>query len=491
MTVSVTDSEQWYTAYEEASAKQQYDMLLEAIAQPLTPELIEELDLGMLLVMMRDELVNHNLLDQAITLIHTLQQQQPELHQQEFLFLDNLLVQYYLYKNDLEQVRSALKQFIAKPAEDIDQTLAILDYLKLYNAVDLTVELSKAAYEPVQTSPTAMLGADMEFGNVLLYYHLQHADEHHQRSEPIDWEAFLAEVTQYGFERKPKWVAELQNHLTTDVQGSPEFFARFKRDRREALRALSIIFCRYMAEQKQLDFIGSAAIWGAVIDFLEHRKTSKKKLAQPNDYFSFPHEELNQHVAQKIGGLLSMEQALGVGMLWGIPYVYDVLQSKQIISDEVHDQAIAIANNVKTELIENYQHLWKFDFVHRWQPPDSISAETFAAEAQQFAASLEQVTPLSDEPGQGVTQQNFIETIKKELPPEVVAAIEQVMEEYNEEEDEGDLEDEEESLSWLNSSAQSFKPAKPHKSALQLAAELPDKDIKGFGNSPRNRKKKR
>lgn len=491
MAVSVTDSEQWYAAYEEASAKQQYDMLLDAIAQPLTPELIEELDLGMLLVMMRDELVNHNLLDQAITLVHTLQQQQPELHQQEFLFLDNLLIQYYLYKNDLEQVRAALKQFMANPAEDVDQTLAILDYLKLYNAVDLAVELSQSAYEPVQSSPRVMLGAEMEFGNVLLYYHLQRADEQHQRGEPIDWDAFLTEVTKYGFERKPKWVAELQNHLTTHVEGSPEFLARFKRDRREALRALSILFCQYMAAQKQLDFIGSSAIWSAVIDFLENRKTSKKKLAQPNDYFSFAHEELDQYIAQKIGGLLSMEQALGVGMLWGIPYVYDVLRSTQIISDEVHDRAIAIATDVKATFIENYPHLWKFDFVHRWQPPDSISDEDFAAEAQQFAASLEDVTPLSDEPGKGVTQQNFIENIKREMPPEVLAAIEQVMEEYNDEDDEDDEDEDEDPLSWLNPPSPSLKPAKTHKSALQLAAELPDQDIKGFGKGSSKRKKKR
>ena len=58
--------------------------------------------------------------------------------------------------------------------------------------------------------------------------------------------------------------------------------------------------------------------------------------------------------------------------------------------------------------------LWKYDFVHRWQPPDSISAGDFAAEAEIFAASINNVKPLSEEPGEG-TIESFYSQLSSEL----------------------------------------------------------------------------
>jgi hypothetical protein len=492
MAATVIDPEQWYADYEAASARQQHQMLLDILTQPLSPELIEELDLGMLLVMMRDVLVNHNQLDQASELIHTLKTQQPALHQEEFAFLDNFLVEYYLYHNQLEQVRSALQLFMSSPAEDVDQTLSILDYLKFYDAADLAIELSRAAYAPVQASPNVVLGTETEFGRVVLHGQIQQAYQQLQQGQNVDWEAFLAEAVQYGEDKKQKWVTELQQHLTTEVAETPEFLARFKRDREEALRALSIAFSQYMLEQKQMSFVCSQAIWQAISEFLENREIPRKKLTQPDVYFSFTQDELDKYLTQKIGGLLSLEQSIGIATLWGIPYAYDLLQEKQLISDQTYEQAIDNTNALKTILIDDYPQLWKFDFVHRWTVPDCISQETFAAESKRFAATLEPMTPLSDEPGEGVTHQTFIDELKQQIPPDLLAAFEELqldengafLEDEDEDEDEAPIRS-----SWSNPPL--MKPEKPRKSALQLAAELPESNKKGAGKSTGKRKKKR
>jgi len=486
MVATVIDPEQWYADYEAASAKQQYDMLLQSMSQLLSPELIEELDLGLLLVMMRDELVNNNMLDQATHLIHTLQAQQPALHQQEFPFLDNLLVEYYLYRNDLEQVRSALQLFIKHPVEDVDQTLAILDYLKFYDATELAIELSRAAYAPIQTSPNVVLGTEQELGRVLLHHQTQQAYQQLQKGESVDWGTFFAEVVQYGFEKKQhKWIAELQSHLTTSVEKTSEFLARFKRDRHEALRALSIAFSQFMLDQRQMSFVCSQAIWQAMSDFLETRSVSRKKLTQPELYFAFTQDQLDQYITRKIGGMLSLQQSVGIAVLWGIPYVYELLSAKQIITQEIYQQAIDTTNALKALVINDYPKLWKFDFVHRWLPPDNISQEEFTAETKRFAASLEPITPLSDEPGKGVTHQNFIDGLKQQLPPDLRAAIEQMEVDETEEDDENDNSASSHDLSWSNSS-HTLKSAKPRKSAFQLAAELPETE-KGFGKHKRKK----
>lgn len=476
MTLSVTDPEQWYTAYEAASVKQQYAMLLETLAQPLTPDFIEDVDLGMLLAMMRDELVGNKQFDKAVALIRTMHQQQPDLHQEEYPFLDNLLIEYFLYRNEPEQVREGLNQFLLNPVGDIDQTFITLDYLKLYDARDLAIELCKAAYEPIKNSPNAIRGTEMELSNVLLYDQMQHTFEQLRQGEAVDWEALTETAVQYGFPKKPKWLAEIQHNLTTEVENSPTFLAQFKRDRAGALRSLGVGFYRYMAEQKQVSFVCSSAIWKAVVGFLEDRQTPHKKFSQPESYFAFEQDELDRVVTQMIGGLLSMAQAVGVGLLWGVPYVYDFLLAKHIIPEAVHQQAISSSAALKAMFTESYPHRWRFDFVHRWQLPDSISPEEFEAEAAQFAASLEPVEPLSEEPGKGATFAAMVESLKQQLPPEIQESFEQAFGQEN------DLEEEEEEyvppIVRFREPIADYKPPKKRKSFLQMAAELPEGDRK-------------
>jgi hypothetical protein len=486
MTLSVTDPEQWYTAYEAASVKQQYEMLLETLAQPLTPDFIEDIDLGMLLAIMRDALVDKNQLEKAVALIHALHQQQPELHQAEYPFLDNLLIEYFLYQSEPEQVREGLNQFLLNPVEDIDQTFITLDYLKLYDARDLAIELCQAAYEPIKNSPNAIRGTEMELSNVLLYDQMQTAYKQLQQGEAVNWEALTEMAVQYGFPKKAKWLAEIQHNLTVEVENNAAFLAQFKRDREAALRTLAVGFCRDMAEQKQVSFICSSAIWKAVTSFLEERQLPRKKFSQPESYFAFEQEELDRAVTQMIGGLLSMAQAVGVGLLWGVPYVYDFLLAKQIIPEVVHQQAIASSTALKAMFTESFPHRWRFDFVHRWQPPDSISPEEFEAEAAQFAASLEPVEPLSEEPGKGATFAAMVESLKQQLPPEIQESFEQAFRQEN------DLEEEDEEeyvppIVRFREPIDDYKPPKKRKSFLQIAAELPEGDRK----PPKKFKKKR
>jgi hypothetical protein len=484
LSVSVSDPEQWYTAYEAASIKQQYEILLETLAQPLTPEFIEDIDLGMLLAIMRDALVDRNQLEKAAAMIQALHRQQPELHQAEYPFLDNLLIEYFLYRDEPEQVREGLNQFLLNPVDDIDQTFITLDYLKLYDARDLAIELCKAAYEPIKNSSNAIRGTEMELSNVLLYDQMQQTFEQLQQSEAVDWEAITETAVQYGFPKKAKWLAEIQHNLTTEVEATPAFLAQFKRDREGALRTLAVGFYRYMAERKQVSFICSSAIWKAVAGFLEDRQTPHKKFSQPESYFAFEQDELDRAVTQMIGGLLSMAQAIGVGLLWGVPYVYDFLLAKQIIPEAVHQQAISSSAALKAMFTESYPHRWRFDFVHRWQPPDSISLEDFEAEAAQFATSLEPVEPLSEEPGEGATFTSMVESLKQQLPPEIQESFEKMVEADLEEEDDGE---DVPPLVRFREPIADYKPPKKRKSSLQLAAELPEGDRK----PPKKFKKKR
>lgn len=484
------DPEQWLNDFEAASAKQQYDLVMQAIAEPIPASIAEEIDLGMTLVEMRDQLVGQNQVELAIVLTQQLQQQQPALYQKEFQYFDDFWVQYYLYQNDLQQVESALTRFMANPAQGIDQMLETLDYLAFYNASDLAATLCRATYQPVKASPNVLSGVEIDLAEIVLMRSVEQAYQQLQQGELIDWEALASEIVQIDFDREPL-LTDLRHALETEFQANQTFLKDFKNDRGRVLFLLSINFSKHMAEHKQMGFICSQAIWQSVIEFLEQQERPKKDLSHSDGYFTFQQKALDRYVAQQIGGFLSLRQAVGFGILWGLPYIYDFLLSRQLIQSQMQQQAIAISTELKTQLIQGFEHsLWRYDFVHRWSPPDSIDPAEFATEAEQFAASLQQVIPLSEEPGAGTFNSQLQQWAEEQgwptmsmLPPE-------------------QDEDEDEELPIISRPVQpppsKWKAPKPRKSSLHEAGELPERKQKpssskssgkktpkkGFGSKP-------
>jgi hypothetical protein len=99
-----------------------------------------------------------------------------------------------------------------------------------------------------------------------------------------------------------------------------------------------------------------------------------------------------------LGGFLSLRQARGISILWGSVYLYDFLLSKEIVTDSMHRDIMETVDVLKKDVIKAFgTSLWKYDFVHRWTPPDSVSDDDFAAESELFLKTTETQEPLGDE----------------------------------------------------------------------------------------------
>jgi hypothetical protein len=461
MSLFLTDFDQWYDTYEAASPAQQHEMVLEAISQPIPIAYAKEIDLGMILIEVWEPLFSHNLIDAALTFVTTLQQQQPELYQQEFQYFDDMLVTYYLFQDDLTQVQSALERFKTHPVQGIDSLITVLKDLQFYQAKELVVDLCRQVYQPIATSHKLIGGSEVEFGTVVFSDLLEQAYHQHQQGVPVNWEELWAEVAQFDFKPTPEIQAEVIQNLTAGIEADSTFFATFETDRASLLPQLSLGFCRYMADQQQMSFICSQAIWSEILEFLEEHDRSKKPLTHPDRYFALDQNKLDRHVAQLVGGLLSPRQPNAFALLWGIPYLYEFLRSQHVIQDSVYQEALSIAANLKAQLINVLSRsLWQYDFVHRWQRPEGIPSDVFVAESERFKSSLEQVEPLSDQPIERLS-------LKKPFPsfvnPQVVQSL-----------------------------PASPKPSKPRKSFLEEVSDLPDtpKSSKSKQSGKKNKKKK-
>lgn len=416
MSSIIANPDQWCESYDNAAVAKKYQMMLEALSQPLSPELIEECDLGMLLVELKEELDDSNLITETLTLIEKVQQQ-PQIYNQEFQYFDSFRISYYLFCNQPELVRTSLSQFQLDPVGGIEQITSVIDLLSYYGAKDILLELCRSTYQLVENT---------ELSSVLLKYIIQDLVERTyyqlQNGETVDWEAINTEVTQYN-NADNQLLAGMRQDLTTELIINDKFFTDFKneRERNNLLCLLSIDFSGYMATQKQVNFITSQAIWETVFDFLTHRNLSGKHLSHPDSYFDISEKQLDEYAGKLIEGLFSDKQAEVVTLVWGIPYIYNYLFDKKVISETIHQSAIVATFAVKPHLVKFFNdHLWKYSFVHRWVRPDTVSLADFTAEATMFAASINKFTS-SQEVGKSALKSMFSQM--EDLPPDILAAI--------------------------------------------------------------------
>lgn len=418
MSSIIANPDQWCESYDNAAVAKKYQMMLAVLSQPLSPELIEECDLVMLLVELKEELDDSNLITDTLTLIEKVQQQQPQIYNQEFQYLDSFRISYYLFCNQPELVRTSLSRFKLDPVGGIEQITSVINLLSYYGAKDILLELCRSTYQLVENT---------ELSSELLKYIIQDLVERTyyqlQSGETVDWEAINTEVTQYSADNQ--LLAGMRQDLTTELVINDKFFTDFKneRERNNLLCLLSIDFSGYMATQKQVNFITSQAIWETVFDFLTHRKLSEKQSSHLDTYFQITEKQLDEYVGKLIEGLFSDKQAEVVTLVWGIPYIYDFLFDKKVISETIHQSAIVATFAIKPHLVNFFNdHLWKYTFVHRWVRPDTVSVADFTDEATMFAASINKVTPLSNKVGKSALKSMFNQ-MEDDLPPDILAAI--------------------------------------------------------------------
>jgi hypothetical protein len=398
MGLSFTDADQWYEAHKSATLKRRYGILMETLDQKLSEDFIENSGMVTYLLEMLDELDSRNLIDQMLSFIGAIQTKQPDLYRDKYLYFDSFLVKYYLYRDDKEKVAESLVRFMEDPVNGIDYMIPLLDHLQFYGYRDIAVRLCKRTYLPVMRSPELIPGAEYDLGYLIFVDIIGTAYQHIRSGEAVDWDALVKEAEKYGYGGGQKNAADIHDRLIGELEGGSAFAASFRDDREDSIYALVWEFLKHMLDQKDMAFICSNHIINGVLEFLAERNPRSKESMSPSTYFVFSRRELDSYLAQMLGGFMSMQQARAIGILWGSVYLYDFLLSREIITDSMHRDIMETVGVLKKHVIKAFRKsLWKYDFVHRWTPPDSVPDDDFAAESELFSKTTEVQEPLGDE----------------------------------------------------------------------------------------------
>jgi hypothetical protein len=399
MPISFTDPDEWYAEYQNATPEGEQQLILQTVSLPLSEDFLEGLDLTEVLLDHMHGLDRRNRNGELISLIEQFRDGQPDLYREEFYYFDQYLFDYYLYLDQMEKLGGSLSRFAADPASGIDYMLKALELLKLYQKTDLVVDLCDRTYQAVKDSKGVVSGCEDRLGETIYFYRVEQLYRRLQAGRQIDWPGSALPLAKFGFLNASQMQADLTHYLGSEVPGPDGFLDLLQQSGPGGYWFLAYDFYKYMLDQKGMGFVSSNLIWEETVEFWKRREYSFPGKDGLDQFFDFPEQKLDIHLANLLNGFLSKRQPNAVALLWGLPYVYEFLLNKEIVSGALYRDVLDKVALLKAKLVVAYPyHLWKYDFVHRWAPPGAVSAEEFASEAALFADTFRRIIPLDDPP---------------------------------------------------------------------------------------------
>jgi hypothetical protein len=390
-------SKEWKDLFYSKSWNEQYDLIIETINEELSDEFIEELNFPMILLELLHQLRSSNYNDEMFNLICEIKTKQYDFYKEYYDVFDDLLVDYYFLKDSEEKIIEGFQNFIEEPAIGIDQFVNKFDKLIFYGYTEPAVNMSLIVYDKLNNSEEIVKGVEDEFSNVFFVACLQETYESIKNNEAIDLQKLNEKLAQCELSLSEDNFNDLLETLKENNKVIDEFNIVLKKNANNAIKTLSMEFFKYMLHEKGIDFIVSDKIWVEFMGFLGTRKVVNK---DANEYFTFSDKELGSYLLQYFDLQWMDTCELGFAMIWGIPYIYDFLYSKGLITEETLETNSENMNKIKAKFMENSEEkLWQYNFVHKWSRSESVTEEQFEEEKRRFKESVNiKKVPNTQEP---------------------------------------------------------------------------------------------
>ena len=378
MGFSNIDPDDWFEEYYQSPWEKQYEMIMQVIDNPFPEELTED---GMFLTELKAELEQNNRNQELAELIEELAFKQPDFYKKEFTYFDDFLVEYYLYLNQPEKLEGVLNRLAADPVSGIELLIFTINYLVLYGHTGVAVALSEKTYKNVEGASDLIKGAGYPLSRTVYDDQIDKIYHQIQAGKDVNWQEFGDKIREFDFTFNAELQSQLEGFVNKELPCPGGLADLMTEQGFKGLYVLSYDFGKYMLNNKQVDFTCSNFIWVEVVRFWTSRNLPVPVESELGDFFDFEKKTLESHISKMYGQILSQRQANAVALLWGIPYIYEFLWSKNIIMEQLYFYVIEVCVALKKKFMHYFKKdLWKYDFVHRWTPPNAVLVERFDAE---------------------------------------------------------------------------------------------------------------
>ena len=318
--------------------------------------------------------------DNVIKLIDIVQKHQPELYKETFVYLNDFLVEYYFFHQDMSKVDEAFSHFIDNPLEDYDNYLKVYRTLLFYQHSQLLNKAIAENYYEVCESDD-IIGGAYDLALSMFYITLQEAFK--DKKKGFDKVDFAAQLKKYDLEFTDGLLSSFQKGLSQSWLSVEELNILFVEDRVSSIVILRGYFLSYMHE-RGFEFYLSGHIWDKMLMlWIEDNKNAKKF----DSYFRVTTASFEEYLSG-FSDMFENNLPEMIATLWGSVYIYEFLHQLEIISTKVFQDFLKTSQELKGNVIGMYTpDLWRSNFIHHWKKPDAVSEDEFREEHNIFNKS--------------------------------------------------------------------------------------------------------
>jgi len=325
--------------------------------------------------------------DNMLKFNQLIQEKHSGLYQECFKYLDTALIDYYCYLNDPQKIEIAFSNFMKDPLNDYDMFLFCFKKLLYYHKIDLLDKVIHEKFEEIAESEDLIYRAELDlavfkFYNILETYYLKSRNTHKFRKKE-----FYAAIKEYEFKFKKEKIFAIADGALMPPDTKECLKNSFRDNREIYMFTLIVQFLKYMRE-RNFSFALSGAILEKYLLFWENGKQPEK--ATPDEFFYADSANFEKFLSRNTRFNLIENNPELIAILWGGVYIYDFLQAIEMIGSNVYNKFMEIIKIQKGIVInQSIGWLWKYDFVHNWVKPDSISDSEFIEEGKIFRKSID------------------------------------------------------------------------------------------------------
>jgi hypothetical protein len=323
----------------------------------------------------------HKNLKRIERLYELLKNRQKELFPEVIINFAEVLIQYYFYFEEDNKIEKIYSDMMEYPLENIRGFVTCFWLLHYYQQTDLIEKILEKNFQEIRNFEDLEIDADY----CLAYTKFQLDIQKYKSLDEFDRDAFSKSLENFCYVFNEEEFINFEDAYFNPELNVDELNGLFLKDAAGSLQRINGYFARYMKE-KGFNYYLSSHIFRFLTGNI--RDLSDQDFSSINEFF-YVNENFEETIESKVYDMKYMENDSEIVLIiWGGVYLYDFLLSRDLINHDTYNHFIELSNEFKGGVIyEVFKDLWKYNFVHKWEKPDSISESEFQAESSIFRRS--------------------------------------------------------------------------------------------------------
>lgn len=366
--------------YDKKGALALYPLIKEIFENKFTKEFMSKFDPVDIIIDLLEEAKKLKQFDKIIEIAKIIKENHLEVFKEAQQYIDDDLIDYYLFHNNKEKLEECIDNFIANPIETIDEFLINFKKLVFYSQMDLADKMIVNCFDEIENSDKLLLDptADLRAAKFNLVIENLLAD-----NKVVEGHILKSKIENFGMELNEDLLPIL--NLSIADFSSEDLINKFVKDKDYFISLCTILFPKYV-QSKNIRFPISSIISQNIIHFLS--KNSKKKESDPNKFFFLKQNKFDEFLGELTGGMFSNNIHEVFCTLWGSYYFFDFFKSINLIDEKTYKSNIDAITNLKSIFLNGTNKtLWLYSFVTNWDKPDGMEQETYNNEKIVFINS--------------------------------------------------------------------------------------------------------